>query len=280
MQIFKNMHIVGDGPQREHFYSSRFSLVSWKPILAGFLVTLVAYATFGALGMVFGGVAASNVESQTAIKGLAAGAALWVILSVVFSLLAGSYFAGRTSTFITGRIGAAQGLTIAALFFVTMIYGMGQTVEVAGKGLGSVVSVIGMNATNLAGQPVIQNTVEKSLANLPLKSDPTTVVQGLATRLLSGSTDSAKTYLAYQTGLTETEVNARIGVLQAELKSQVKEVSDQIAKAVAAAGGVMFLVLILGMGAAILGGAMGSRVNFNQPLTDEAGPEITTGHAI
>ena len=78
------------------------------------------------------------IQEGSNASGLATGAAIWIGVSVVLSLAAGAYFAARTSTFITGRIGAAQGLIISALFFGFMIYGAGQTIGIAGRGSSAV----------------------------------------------------------------------------------------------------------------------------------------------
>lgn len=258
---------------REHVYSAHHSLINWKSIFAGLFVTLIVYVALTALGAGIGGSSAANaIEEGRSSNALASGAGIWVGISVLVSLAVGGYFAARTSTFITGRVGAAQGLIIASLFFAFMVYGVGVTIGAAGKGLGNLVSALGMGAGDLATNPSVQSAVQKALGDVNLKSDPSVVAEGLATRLLRGDTDGARIYLAYQTGLSQSEVSARIETLQQEFNTTIRGVAANTAQAVSSAGWSLFWILALGIAAAVSGGALGSRANLRKPLADEQMP--------
>ena len=96
--------------------------VSWRSIVAGLLVTLFTFATLMFLGMAVGGVALQGIVDQgSSARGFPIGAGIWLLLSTLLSLFAGSYFSGRVSSFLTSRSGAAQGLVIASLFFVLFL---------------------------------------------------------------------------------------------------------------------------------------------------------------
>ncbi len=259
------------GAVREHVHSSHNSLISWKAIIGGLFVAMITYVTLIALGVGMGAASVSEViQEGSDPSGLAGGAALWLGISTFLSLALGSYFAARTSTFITDQIGAAQGLILAAVFFAFMIYGAGQTIGIAGRGLGNVVSSVGGSASSLASNTTLQNTIENSLAGTELKSEPSTVIQGLLTRLIRGDSEGAKTYLSYQTGLSEAELNARYARLETEFKATAQAVGVKAAEGVSKAAWNTFWILIAGIIMSVFSGALGARVNLRKPLTDEA----------
>jgi len=221
--------------------------ISWKSVFAGVAVTLVAHAAMMALGVALGGASASSIiEDSGSFNGLASGAALWIGLSVLVGLAAGSYFAVRTwnfeSTDNTKSVGAGHGLVIAAIFFGFMIYGTSQTLGLATQGLGKVVGAVSTGAGNIAANTVIQDTVENALSGTNLKSEPSVVVQGLLSRLISGDTASAKIYLSNETAFTNAARN--VGMKTAETVSKT--------------AWTVFLILILGSGMAALSGALGA----------------------
>src|SRR5579871_6033317 len=81
-----------------------FALLSWKSILAGFLVTLLASSILFALGMGVGGATLKNILDRSELGPMAVGSVVWIFLTVFLSLFIGSYFAARVSNFITDRI--------------------------------------------------------------------------------------------------------------------------------------------------------------------------------
>src|SRR6185312_34033 len=152
----------------------------------------------------------------------------------------------RTSTFITGRIGAAQGLVIAALFFSMSVLSAVTTVTVGGLSLGNLASSLGGSSAALASSPPIQDTVGKGLTNVKLKSDISTVMQGLTLRLLRNDVGSAKSYLGYQSDLSTAEINSRVNRMQTNFNAALQDVSTKTAQAASGAGWSIFTVMLLG----------------------------------
>lgn len=267
------------GASREHVLTHQHSLISWKPIFAGLFVAFVIHATLMALGVAIGGATVSEmIENGSNVNGLATGAAIWIGISALLSLAAGSYFAARTSTYITGRIGAAQGLTIAALFFTAMMFGVGQVVGMAGQGMGRAAGAMGAGVANIASNTSVQNTVEDALGGTTLKSDPSVVVKGVLTRLIAGNPDSAKAYLGYQTGLSSADLDARFATLQTNFQNTMTTVATKAADAAAKSAMSVFLILVVGIGMAVLGGATGAWANFKKPLAEETTNENFIAH--
>ena len=94
-------------------------LVSWRSVIAGLLVTLLTLSILVSLGMAFGGITMTD-DTSAQSAGIFTG--IWFLISSIIALFAGSYFAARISKFHLNRIGSAQGLVIASLFFGFMLW--------------------------------------------------------------------------------------------------------------------------------------------------------------
>ena len=246
------------------------SLISWKSIFAGLIVAVIAHLALSALGAGIGGASASSSLADGGnASGAAAGTGIWIGIAALLALFIGSYFATRTSPFITARVGAAQGLIIAAMFFAFLIYGAGMTVGAAGKGLGSMASAVGKGAGDISSSPAVQSTISKALGGANLKSDPSVVAQNLTSMMIRGDNDGAKNYLVYQTGMSRAEIDSKITTMKAEFDQKARDAGVAAAKGVSAAGWSLFIVLVLGAAASIFGGGLGSRANSKSPLADE-----------
>ncbi len=250
------------------------ALISWRSIVAGLLVTFFCMAGLTGLGLAIGGI---SMDADTSAKSAGLFSGIWFIASSVIALFAGSYFAARVSKFRTGRIGSAQGLVIASLFvgFVlwqTMV-ALGAAGNIVGSLIGKTGEVAAAGAQRISQNPALSNAVsnitESALGDLNLKSDPTTVAQGLGTRLLRGDTQGAKRYLAFQSGLTEAEADQRIAAMRTDVDRAVNNAKETAATAFKSTGWTLFGIVVLGALAAVGGGAVGSIVNFRKPLTIE-----------
>lgn len=241
-------------------------LVSWRSVAAGLLVTFLALAILLALGMAFGGIGlVDGAEAQNA--GIFTG--IWFLVSAVISLFVGSYFATRISKFHTGRIGAAHGAVIAALFFGFFLYQSISAIGWAGNKAGAMIGSAGSGAAQVAGNPAVDNLVDDAVGDLNLRSDPQVVVSGVASRLMRGDSESAKNYLARQANLTPAEADARIAQLRGQVDAAMVQARETAARTMQGVGWSLFAALLLGSVAAMSGGALGSRSNLRSPLTRE-----------
>lgn len=246
-------------------------LVSWRSIIGGLFVAFLCLAILLSLGMAFGGI---GLDDGTSAQRAGIFTGVWFLISAILSLFAGSYFAARISKFHTNRLGSAQGLVIASLFFAFFLWQTFSALGWAGRTATSAVSgaanVVGMGANQAAQSPMVTNIVENSLGDLNFRSEPQAVLSGVASRLLSGDVQGAKTYLANQTpGVTTQEINQRVDQLQTQVNQAVVQARDTAATALQATGWSLFATLVLGAAAAISGGALGSRANLRKPLTRE-----------
>jgi hypothetical protein len=168
------------------------TLICWKSVLGGVLVSFLAYMILSALGAGIGGLTAAHIiEKGENASGLATGAGLWIGGSAVLSLFLGSYFATRFSEVTHKQIGASQAILIAAIFFYLLI-------NVAGSSVGSLAEVA--------------------------------------------------SHFSRSNAVSEADAAAA-------------------AKAVGEAGWLLFVTLVFGVGAAILGGVEGAIGNVRRPFT-------------
>lgn len=255
--------------------SRTMTLLNFRSIIAGLLVTFLAYFVLSSLGAGLGGAAASSALRDGQSADVAAGGtAIFMVISVLIALAVGCYFASRTSTAVSSRLGGAHAVVISALFFTFLVWGTGKTIGAAGKGLGMVVGAASMGAADLASSPAVQSTVDNAIGDTQLKSEPGVVAQGLATRLLRGDNVGARNYLAYQTGLPAAEVDARLANLETQFNEALRQAGDQTARAVSLAGWTFLILMLGGISSAVGGSILAVHMNARKPLAVD---ESSTG---
>lgn len=259
---------------REHMGFAQYPLVSWRSILAGLIFSVICYVALTALGVALMGASVDDLIGQTRddASGLAMGTGAWIIISALLSLTVGGYFAARISNLVTGKIGGAQGIVIASLFFSLLLYGAGTAFGLMGRSMGGAVRSMSGTAGGLFSNQVVQDTIEQSFEGLNLKSPPEVVAKGVAARLLRNDADGAKSYLAFQSGVPVTEVDARITAMGTEMQAGLERAAAATAKGMQAAGWTVFLTLFLGVISCVFGGLLGARANNRKPLVDQVAP--------
>ncbi len=258
----------------EHMGFAQFPLVSWRSIFAGLVLSTICYAAISALGVAIMGASANDIinsPSQNA-SGLALATGVWIVLSAFFSLLVGGYFSARISNLVTAKVGGAQGIVIASLFFSLLLFGAGSAVGFLGKSMGSTVKSLSNSAGGLFSSEVVQDAVEQTFEGLNLKSSPEVVAKGVATRLIRGDNDGAKSYLAYQAGVSNADVDARIMEISKQVSTGMQRASAATTQGMQAAGFTVFLTMVLGVVSCCLGGVFGASANNRKPLVDQIVP--------
>jgi hypothetical protein len=257
-------------PSLEPHHQSYNNLICWRSVFAGILISIMAYMLLATLGAgVLGSVAQSTIETQQHGSALATASGLWLGLSAVISLFIGSYFSVRISKTLSNKIGAAYGLIVASAFFIVLMILAGTAVGSLSRGFERLVDGLGKETANVSANPRVQDTINQALGSNNLKSDLKTVTEALAVRLLQGDFESAKSYFAYQTGLTDQEVKAKMTQLKVNYDLAVKDVEEKIAIAVTDTGWSLFVTFFVGLLAALIGGRTGANANIEKPLTVE-----------
>lgn len=255
--------------------------MSWRSVVAGLLISFFVFGILLSLGIAIGGVSLTDGASlQNA--GIMSG--VWMLVSVLLSLFAGSYFASRISNYIAPWVGMAQGAVVAALFIGTLFYNIASLASWVASSAGSLAS-----SAVQAGAPAAQQMssqlnvgvneiIEDNLAGVQFKGEPTTVMSGVASRLVRGNPDSAKAYLARNSNLSVSDVNTRIDQLQVQLRDAGDKAATAAAGAMKAAGWTLFGTMVLGLIVSVFAGILGSRANAGRPAVDAGFMGFRTFH--
>jgi hypothetical protein len=245
--------------------------MSWRATVAGLLISFFVFAILLSLGVAMGGVSladGANLRSSGIIG------AIWLLVSVLLSLFAGSYIAARISNFAAPWVGMAQGFVLASLFMGILgwqLIGLaGWLTSATGNLLGSAARAgaqAAPAAQNLASSMNmgVNEIIEDNLGDVQFRGEPTTVMTGVASRLVRGNNDAAKAYLARNSNLTVAEVDQRINDLQAQLTQAADEARVAAAKTLQYLGWSLFATMVLGLITSVAAGVMGSLANRTSP---------------
>lgn len=241
--------------------------VHWRAVFAGVFTAMLVYFILMSLGLAVGSGEIKDVfAGQDSAQSLGTGAGLWLLITVLISLFAGSYAASRVSGVIATRIGYVQGVVVSALFFTLMVTQAGVVLGALSSGFGAVKDMVSGTAAQAANSPRLTGIAEDALGDLDLKSPPETVSAGILSRLMRGDTDSAINYLSYQSGLTREEAQQRFDNLSNKVKATATDMANRSADAARATGWMAFALMLLGSVSAMLGGAVGAQLNLRKPL--------------
>jgi hypothetical protein len=280
-----NISINSENLSPIEFQGNTHALISFRAIAAGLLLTMFVMIGLTGLGLAFGGI---SMDEETTVRGVGMFSGIWFIASVFISLFLGSYFASRVSKFRMGRVGSVQGLVIASLFLVFFLYQIVSALGTAGLAVGSLLGktgrVIALSAQKMENYPAVRNTIsnlsEDALGDLNLRSGLQVVAEGIGSRILRGNTEGAKNYLAREAGITPTEADARIAQMKGKVDEYVSNAKEATATALRSTGWTLFFLVVLGGLAGILGGGLGSVVNFRKPLISVADIQYQRGQTV
>jgi hypothetical protein len=241
--------------------------VHWRAVFAGVFVTLITYFLLMSLGLAFGaGQVHHALDSQDGFQGVGAGAGLWLVMSVLVSLFAGSYASGRVSGIIATRVGYVQGAVVASIFFTLMLTQIGMAIGLVGAGLSGLQVAFGGVAGQALSSPRLMGIVEDSLGDLNLRAPIDNVASGLLTRALRGETESAVNYLALQSGISRAEAQDRFRSLNMQVRNAATDIAQRATEAARKLGWTAFAVILMGGIAAMLGGAIGAQMSLRKPM--------------
>lgn len=243
---------------------------SWRSVVAGLVVALFCFGLLTSLGLAIGGMSLEN-GAELQASGIMTGT--WVLLSVLVSLLIASYVTSRASRFLSAKVGMMQGAVLSALFLgVVMSGGLSLTrmlVSTAGSavmGAGQATAAAAPAASQFARSQsdMLRTMIEDRLNSIPgvhLKSDPVTIVNGLASRMMTGPEGSAKRYFSAQTGLSQERVDTELTRLNSEFEQATNAARVKAAQAMQLGGWSAFGLMLGSLLVSLIGGALGARFN-------------------
>lgn len=127
--------------------------ISWSAIFAGVVLAMVVSLILNLVGTAIGTASIDPMQEGNPLDGIGKGAAIWVMVSGVISLLVGGWIAGR----LAQREGALHGLLVWATVSLVTVYLVSSTVtgvvrggmNLAGSGLSAAASGIAQVAPKL-----------------------------------------------------------------------------------------------------------------------------------
>lgn len=251
-------------------------LICWKSTLAGLALSLVVFAAFIALGAAFGGIVLSDGTTVARMTFLSA---LSLVLAVFLAAGAGGYYAVRLGKTPVDLLGCAQGALVGSLFLLFVICQGISAVGTLTKATGTLVGGTVGAAGAATQSPLVQEIIEDNMGELKFRSEGEVVVKGVAARLLRGDSESAKNYLAYQASLTPAEADQRVQLWKARAEEALVKAREAAAKALKVAGWGVFILIVTGLSAAVMGGLLGVKCNERYTL-DTSDEEVQRIRAL
>lgn len=235
-------------------------LVCWKSILAGLVLALVTFIGIMALGVAFGGIAIS--DSGTTAKKVLSYTAGFVVIATLLGAFVGSYYSARVSKIRVDMQGCMQGLVVGSLLILLVLCQSMSAIGTFGQATAQVFgSTVATGAVAAGHNAMTSELVEDQLSDLKLKSNPEIVVKGVVSRLVRQDVESAKNYLAYQAGLTPGEADQKIATAKAKVDEALSKAREAASDTMKATGWTLFVLIVLGLIASVLGGLVGAKCN-------------------
>ncbi|QPC83331.1 hypothetical protein G4Y79_02835 [Phototrophicus methaneseepsis] len=273
---------VAEAPVRE-------PRVSWGSILAGVVAAIIVQFMMEMLGVAIG-LATINPETEAQAVGPAfgTGVVIWLAATTLISLFVGGWVAARLSGTADLLRGFLHGFVtfgvVALLTFLTLTSGVASFVNGVSNTLSQGLGLVGQTAADIAPEVQravdLQTTTEEEIRTqinglLPedAEIEPTANLriagENLLAAILAGEDTTEVrqqlvTTIANQTELTQAEAEQRVDQwiasaqqTSARAEETIERVSGDIADALAATAGVIFVMLIVGAFAAGAGGLVG-----------------------
>ena len=278
---------------RETVVDRRQPFLRWSPIFGGAIFAIGLWMLLQVLGMGVG-LAAIDTDDAGSLKGAGIGTGIWSIIAPLIAMFVGGLLAGRTSGTRDRKVGAmhasvmwalALGVGLWAMMSLvsTLAGGVGRVAGAAGSATSSVVSgaakssdsamsALGIDANDMIGpinerlrkegKPTItaeqMSATMKALAQRGVRQghmDREVIVQEVArnTSLSRPDAEDVANDLERKYQEVSTSAGAKLDEVGEKAKHIGLEAADKTGKALLL-GGIMML---LSLGAAIAGGALG-----------------------
>ncbi|UYL07880.1 YrzE family protein [Bdellovibrio sp. SKB1291214] len=235
-------------------------LVCWRSALAGVVIGLVTMIGLLALSVAFGGI---GLDDGSTVKNATIFAGVSIVVALIVGNFTGSYYSVRIARRRVDVVGVMQGLLVGGICVLLMVCHTMASVAMLGKVTGSALGAAASTAGGIAATqaPVINDMIQDSLGNRKLAADADVIVKGLASRLVRGDQESAKNYLAAQAGMTPEEADKAVATLKEKTDKAMEETRKAAATTLKAVGWSSFVMIVLAMIAAALGGMVGAVCN-------------------
>lgn len=237
-------------------------VICWRSTLAGLALAVLTFMGVISLAIAFGGIGLSDGSSAKNAGIFSAGS---IVLAMTLATFVGGYFSARASRARADVAGSMQGLLVGAVFMVLMFWqgmsALGTIGQAAGSAIGMTAATAAAGVNAASQSPMVHAIIEDNMGDVKLKSDPEVVVKGVASRLIQGSPESAKNYLAAQAGITPAEADQKIAAMKTQADQFMAQTREATATALKAGGWSLFVVIVLATIASVMGGLVGTLNN-------------------
>lgn len=262
----------------------RFMCISWRAIIAGWLVGFAIALFLYFLGSAIGMTSVVNMSDvESAGSKAAIGATIWMFITWLVSLYFGSFFAAKASR-TNSYNGMLQGVGVWALSSVlTIIIGLSgvsavgimsmQVVKGAAQGVVNVAEEAGDIQVPTQFQAQLKQSIfESASSGSGINSDKLKAVvdklnpqilNDIGEEFLKGDVEGAKNALIVNTSLTEDEIDRVVSSLSSqtqELKAEIEEAARKVAGYNAVALWFSVFISLFSLGAAMFGGKSGAYI--------------------
>ncbi len=261
------------------------SQVSWGAIIGGWVVAASLALLLYQLGAAIGVTAVDPAQGEAPGRGFGIGAGIWVFLTWLVSLFVGGWLAARLAGRSDRTVGMMHGATVWGVTVIASLLLAAMTVTNIAQGIGA----LGGGIANLAGgaaqsagqagggqamqglQAQIKQGIAESMAggnvsraeiNQALNQLDANALASIAGSLARGDTQGARNALTMNTNLNQREIDNIMNRMQSQLpkfQQQLQQQAQQAKAVTSAALWAGFITLLVALGAAIWGGAVGSQ---------------------
>jgi hypothetical protein len=158
--------------------------ISWGAVFAGVVVAMVLQLALSLLGFGIGVGTIDPMEEQNPMSGLGTGALIWWVVTMLLSLFAGGWVAGRLSGMPTTFDSILHGILTWSLFTLLTFYllttALGRVISGVGGVIGQTLSLAGRGIEAAAPQVagVVQDELEeRGITTETLKREARTILQ-------------------------------------------------------------------------------------------------------
>jgi hypothetical protein len=278
---------------RETVIDRRQAYLRWSPILGGAILAIGIWVLLQVLGMGVG-LAAVDTDDAGSLKGAGIGTGIWSIIAPLIAMFVGGLLVGRTSGTRDRKVGGMHGSVMWALALAvglwammsmlsTLAGGVGRVAGAASSATSSVVagvaqhsegamSALGIDANDMVGpinerlrqdgKPTVTaeqlNATMKALAQRGVRGaeiNREVIVAELARNTSLSQTDAQDVAADIERKYREvsTQAGAKLEQVGEDAKRVGLEAADKTGKALLLGG----LMMLLSLGAAVAGGALG-----------------------
>jgi hypothetical protein len=248
--------------------------ISWGAIFAGTVVALVAQLLLTMLGLAIGLTIIDPPSGQTPWQGIGIGVGIWWVVSALISLFLGGWTAGRLAGMPLRQDAILHSIVVWGLItlisFYLVITGAGaviggalNVVQQGMQSIGSIGSVV-PQAADVLSQPEVARLLREagaSGADDVTMQDLTAAVQQFLQEGSEANRQTVINILTERTQMSEAEARNTLAQLEQryqQMRQDAADVAQDVTSAVAIGAWWTFFVMLVGVIAAAVGGALGA----------------------